>query len=421
MTLAVKNMFGTVAGLTKAKYHSLNMKRAAFADMLLDVLSMVPPHLNILDGVVGMEGRRTGNGRDARHAGRRHGLDGCVAMDISVCRMLGLEPASTPVLRAARLRGLWPSEITYPLLVAARRGVPRVRAAEDRGEAGAHAVPACDAGVHRLRGLHAHLPPLRNNDEVENGRPSTTHAASAATAAARSAPRGRSRLRTSRNIKVVVFIFPLRRVARGDLQSIADHQPTYCKTVMSSSTPSSEKSSPPSFSSQSPSSSASSSTTFIEKYLARLAKKTATTLDDEIIKNIKKPIYFLVMLDRVLLRHLPSHRLDILRNLHRPRSSSPLEVFLIAFIITRIINVFVAWYAERKAKQAGKPLSQNILIVFRKVAPRHRLHLRVHRAPRHQPHRPLRRARRPGRRRHRDRLCIAERAGRRLQRLLHLL
>ncbi len=115
MTLAVKNMFGTVAGLTKAKYHSLYIRRAAFADMLLDVLSMVPPQLNILDGVMGMQGEGPGTAGTPVKLGVVMASADAIAMDISVCRMLGLEPVSIPVLRAARLRGLWPAEISYPL------------------------------------------------------------------------------------------------------------------------------------------------------------------------------------------------------------------------------------------------------------------------------------------------------------------
>jgi len=115
MSVAVKNMFGTVAGLTKAKYHSLNMRRAAFADMLLDVLSVVPPHLSILDGVVGMEGEGPGTSGTPVSLGVVMASVDTVAMDVTVCRMLGLEPVSIPVLRAARLRGLWPAGISYPL------------------------------------------------------------------------------------------------------------------------------------------------------------------------------------------------------------------------------------------------------------------------------------------------------------------
>ena len=101
-------------------------------------------------------------------------------------------------------------------------------------------------------------------------------------------------------------------------------------------------------------------------YLNWRAKKTVTTLNDEIIKNIKRPIYYLVML------------VGFYYGVHQVTAIKPyenyigigfltLEVFLVAYIITRIINVFVAWYAERVAKQAGKPVSQNILLVFRKL------------------------------------------------------
>ena len=38
-----------------------------------------------------------------------------VALDLSVCRMLGIEPVGIPVLKQAKIRGLWPSDITYPL------------------------------------------------------------------------------------------------------------------------------------------------------------------------------------------------------------------------------------------------------------------------------------------------------------------
>ncbi len=105
---------------------------------------------------------------------------------------------------------------------------------------------------------------------------------------------------------------------------------------------------------------------FIEHYLAKLAKKTATTLDDEIIKNIKKPIYYLVMLAGFYYGIYQVTALVPYQE-YIGLVFTALEVFLVAFIITRIINVFIAWYAERKAKQAGKPLSQNILIVFRKL------------------------------------------------------
>jgi small-conductance mechanosensitive channel len=105
---------------------------------------------------------------------------------------------------------------------------------------------------------------------------------------------------------------------------------------------------------------------FIEKVLMRLAKKTATTLDDEIIKNVKRPIYFLVMLVGF---YYGVYQITSLMPYEREIGFvfMALEIFLVAFIFTRIINVFVAWYVERQAKTQGKVLSINIITVFRKL------------------------------------------------------
>lgn len=105
---------------------------------------------------------------------------------------------------------------------------------------------------------------------------------------------------------------------------------------------------------------------FIERVLTRLAKKTATTLDDEIIKNCKRPIYFLVMLVGF---YYGVYQITAVAAYEREIGFifMALEVFLVAFIFTRIINVFVAWYVERQAKIQGKVTSVNIITVFRKL------------------------------------------------------
>ncbi len=115
MTLAIKNMFGAVPGLTKAKYHAMYPKKTSFANMLLDVLSVARPHLIIMDGVVGMQGEGPAAG-DPVQLGVLLASTDAVAMDLSVCRMLHLEPIGIPTLKQAKLRHLWPNKITYPLL-----------------------------------------------------------------------------------------------------------------------------------------------------------------------------------------------------------------------------------------------------------------------------------------------------------------
>jgi uncharacterized protein (DUF362 family) len=115
MTLATKIMYGVVPGLTKAKYHSLFFRRAAFADMLLDVLSIKKPDLIVMDGVIGMQGEGPSGGTPV-DLGVLLASEDAVAMDLAVCDLLGIEPVRIPTLRQAKLRHLWPSEIQYPLL-----------------------------------------------------------------------------------------------------------------------------------------------------------------------------------------------------------------------------------------------------------------------------------------------------------------
>jgi len=100
-----------------------------------------------------------------------------------------------------------------------------------------------------------------------------------------------------------------------------------------------------------------------ERYFTKWAKKTKTNLDDEILANIKKPIYFLVLLIGAY------YGLEFLSILE-PYSTevaftfSIVEILLIAFIITRVVNVVITWYGEKRAK---KQMSEHILFVLKKI------------------------------------------------------
>lgn len=104
-----------------------------------------------------------------------------------------------------------------------------------------------------------------------------------------------------------------------------------------------------------------------ERFFLKWAKKTKTKLDDEIIRNVKRPIYFFVIvigLYFAIYNFISSYSgietaSDIIDLLF-----FVLEVFLIAFIITRVVNVFFAWYAEKRAKEK---MSEHILFVLKKV------------------------------------------------------
>jgi len=117
MSLATKIMFGAVPGLTKVKYHSMFFKRKDFAEMLIDVLLVAKPHLIIMDGIRGMQGDGPMGGTPV-DLGVMLASENAVAIDLSVCKMLNIEPIGIPTLREAKIRNLWPLQIEYPLFSA---------------------------------------------------------------------------------------------------------------------------------------------------------------------------------------------------------------------------------------------------------------------------------------------------------------
>jgi small-conductance mechanosensitive channel len=103
-----------------------------------------------------------------------------------------------------------------------------------------------------------------------------------------------------------------------------------------------------------------------EHYFTRWAKKTKTTIDDEIIKNTKRPVYFLVLLigfwyavDQLVFLDEYSIYVGYI--------FLAAEIILIAYIITRVINVLVSWYAEHVVRKGKLQVSTNILIIFKKM------------------------------------------------------
>lgn len=109
LTLGVKNLFGTVVRQRKAEWHyKTGLHRDIFADLHLDIARSLAPALTILDGIEGMEGRGPGNGRP-RSFGLLAASPDPLALDLSVCSLLGVAPESFPLYRAAKKRGLLPA------------------------------------------------------------------------------------------------------------------------------------------------------------------------------------------------------------------------------------------------------------------------------------------------------------------------
>ncbi|MFH1627906.1 MAG: DUF362 domain-containing protein [Pseudomonadota bacterium] len=110
-TLGVKNLFGTIVAQRKAEWHHMaGVDRDTFASLLLDIYLAVGPALTILDGVWAMEGNGPANGSPRRMDLIAAATD-AIALDMSICTMLGVPLRSFPLYRVARDRGVGE---TYP-------------------------------------------------------------------------------------------------------------------------------------------------------------------------------------------------------------------------------------------------------------------------------------------------------------------
>ncbi len=107
LTLGVKNLFGCVVGLRKPEWHlRTGVDRQMFARLIVSVCKAVRPSITILDGILAMEGQGPGKGGVPRHVGVVLGSSSAVAVDIAVCRMLGIAQDRLLTNEAARELGL---------------------------------------------------------------------------------------------------------------------------------------------------------------------------------------------------------------------------------------------------------------------------------------------------------------------------
>ena len=107
MTCAVKNLFGAVVGTRKAAWHlTAGESREMFARLLLEIYLLKRPVLNIVDGVVAMEGDGPGSG-DPRQFGLLMASADAVAVDVIASRAAGI-----------------PGDLLYVEREACRMGIP---------------------------------------------------------------------------------------------------------------------------------------------------------------------------------------------------------------------------------------------------------------------------------------------------------
>lgn len=112
LTLGVKNSFGCVVGLRKPEWHlRAGTDKEKFAEVLVRVHAAVRPQITLLDGILAMEGQGPGRGGVPRRIGVLLASGDAFALDVAVCRMLGLGDDALLTSRLAAGAGLLPREI----------------------------------------------------------------------------------------------------------------------------------------------------------------------------------------------------------------------------------------------------------------------------------------------------------------------
>jgi len=104
-TGAVKNMYGIIPHGLRSSYHRQFYKNELFSQMLVDIFSCAPPHLNIMDAIVAMEGEGPSAGRPKKVNLILASRD-AVALDAVASKIIGLDPLQILTTKYADERGL---------------------------------------------------------------------------------------------------------------------------------------------------------------------------------------------------------------------------------------------------------------------------------------------------------------------------
>ncbi|BCJ94836.1 iron-sulfur protein [Anaerocolumna cellulosilytica] len=104
-TGAVKNLFGTIPGIIKMKYHYKLKDARTFGEHLVDICEYVKPTLSIIDAIDCMEG----NGPSAgivRHMGLVMASENPYIVDLAATTIVGFDPFEVPTISSSIKRGL---------------------------------------------------------------------------------------------------------------------------------------------------------------------------------------------------------------------------------------------------------------------------------------------------------------------------
>tara|TARA_B100001971_G_C18217090_1_gene554606 strand:- start:149 stop:1237 length:1089 start_codon:yes stop_codon:yes gene_type:complete len=107
-TGSVKNLYGVILGGMKQRVHLKAKGDRKFSNVLVDIYQNIKPELTIMDGVIGMEGEGPTSGDPVKTKLILCSKNG-VALDITACKIISLNPKTVYTLKECVKRKLYPS------------------------------------------------------------------------------------------------------------------------------------------------------------------------------------------------------------------------------------------------------------------------------------------------------------------------
>jgi len=122
---AVKNVFGCIPGLGKAKYHKMAPDPSDFGNIICDIHKATKIQLHIMDGILAMQGEGPTAG-STYQAGKILISEDPLALDVVAGKMLGLNVEDIPILETARKRNLGEGFLNNIILAGDYGQIPRL-------------------------------------------------------------------------------------------------------------------------------------------------------------------------------------------------------------------------------------------------------------------------------------------------------
>jgi len=124
-TGAIKNVFGCIPGLRKAKYHKAAPNPEDFGEILADIHQSTRINLHIMDGIIAMQGEGPTAG-DVYLANKILMSTDPLALDTVAIKMLGMDLGEVPILTAAKQRRIGESKLENITIDGDYKSIPKL-------------------------------------------------------------------------------------------------------------------------------------------------------------------------------------------------------------------------------------------------------------------------------------------------------